>query len=92
MWVLSGVGQGVHKAEMGELVVTGVFVCLHLHAAPQDVVTPVLSLWLSEGPHLVYRAGAVQNTASDFRRIPLPRTPVNGRDAMLRVPTPPGTV
>src|ERR671921_2199148 len=56
---------------------TGVFVCLHLHPAPQTVdPCPAVVDALSGHPR-TSQGRSIQDPASELRRICLPRTPVN---------------
>ncbi len=56
---------------------TGVFVSLHLHAAPQHAVRHTTHHQLMKWLPAPLRDGAMQDPASELRRIFLPRTPVN---------------
>ncbi len=70
-------GQAVHKIEIEDFAEVGVFVSLHLHAAPQHVEPRSVALWPSEGRFWSYRTGAMQDLGYELPRILIPRTPVN---------------
>jgi hypothetical protein len=72
-------GSGVHKTVASVIAIAESFVWLHIHPTSQDVVLRHEACRALEAILTLLGGRSMHDPANEFRRIPLPRTPVNKR-------------